>query len=81
MSNELKKEFDFYLANQEEMVKKYDGKVIVLKDGEVLGAYDSELAAVIETQKDHSLGTFLVQRVSEGDEAYTETFHSRVVFS
>jgi hypothetical protein len=81
MSNELKKEFEFYLANQEEMVKKYDGKVIVLKDGEVLGAYDSELAAVIETQKSHSLGTFLVQRVSEGDEAYTQTFHSRVGFS
>jgi len=81
MSNPLQKDFDFYLAHQEEMVEKYDGKVIVIKDETVLGAYDNELTAVNETQKSHELGTFLVQRVSEGDAAYTQTFHSRVVFS
>ena len=80
MSNPLQQEFDFYLANQDEMVAKYDGKVIALKDGEVLGAYDDELTAIAETRKSHELGTFLIQRVSEGDEAYTATFQSRVVF-
>ena len=60
-------------ANQDEMVAKYDGKVIAIKDGEVLGVFEDYLAAVTEVRKSHELGTFLVQRVSEGDEAYTMT--------
>ncbi len=76
----LEKEFRFYIENQDEMVKQYDGKVIVIKEGLVLGAYDDELTAVTETKKTHELGTFLVQRVSPGDAAYTQTFHSRVAF-
>ncbi|MGA2286727.1 MAG: hypothetical protein ABSG55_10730 [Dehalococcoidia bacterium] len=81
MTNPLQKEFEFYLSHQDEMVAKYDGKYIVIKDGEVLGAYDDELAAIMETQKSHELGTFLVQLVSQGPGAYTQTFHSRAVFS
>ena len=76
----LKSEFDFYLANQDEFVKKYDGKVIVIKHREVLGVYDSELDAFAASIKDHERGTFMIQRVSEGDEAYSATFHSRVSF-
>ena len=81
MTSPLQKEFDFYLANQAEMVEKYDGKFIVIKDGIVVGEYDDEMTAVTETQKSHALGTFLVQKVSEGDTEYTQTFHSRVVLS
>ena len=75
----LEKEFRFYIDHQEEILEKYDGKIIVIKDGIVLGAYDDELVAVNETKKSHALGTILVQRVSPGDSAYTQTFHSRVV--
>ena len=78
MNSVLEKEFDSYLANQDAMVEKYDGKVIAIKNGEVLGAYDSYLAAVTETEKHHEPGTFLLQRVSVGSEAYTVTVHSRV---
>ena len=80
MNDALKNEFDYYLVHQDEMVEKYNGKVIVIKDENVLGAYDDELTAVTETQKSHQLGTFLVQRVSEGSGEYSQTFHSRVVF-
>jgi hypothetical protein len=75
----IAKEFDYYLANQDALVERYNGKVIVIKHGEVLGAYNSHIQAVIETQKAHELGTFLVQLVSPGTEAYTHTFHSRVM--
>ena len=81
MSSPLQKDFEFYLSHQNEMVEKYDGKFIVIKNGEVLGAYDDELVAVTTTQKSHELGTFLVQKVSQGDAAYSQTFHSRVVLS
>lgn len=81
MGNQLKKDFAYYLEHQDEMVEKYDGKYIVIRDGQVLGDYDDELTAITETQKSHELGTFLVQRVSTGTSDYSQTFHSRVVFS
>ena len=81
MNKRLQAEFEFYLDHQEEMVNQYDGKYIVIKDKQVLGAYDDELAAVTQTKKTHELGTFLVQKVSQGTGAYSQTFHSRVVFS
>ena len=81
MTSPLEKEFQFYLDHQDEMVKEYDGKFIVIKGAEVLGAYDDELMAIAETKKSHELGTFLVQKVSKGTSDYTQTFHSRVVFS
>ena len=70
-------EFDYYREHQGDLVKQYDGKVVAIKAGKVLGAYDSLIEAVTETQKDHELGTFLVQAVSPGPDAYTQTFHSR----
>ena len=81
MASPLEREFEYYLAHQAELVKKYNGKFIVLKNCKVIGAYDDLAAAVSNTQKEHDLGTFLVQRVEPGDETYTQTFHSRVAFS
>ena len=68
--------FEFYLANQDAMVVQYNGRFIVIKDDEVVGAYDSDLEAVTKTKKVHSLGTFLVQKVSAGEADYTAAFHS-----
>ena len=76
----IRDEFEFYLAHQDELVVEYNGKVIVLKNHEVIGAYDSPGEAYIETKKVHDPGTFLIQRVSPGAEAYTSSYNSRVVF-
>ena len=78
----LKQEFQYYLEHQAGMVEKYNGKFIVIKNAEVIGIFDEQAAAVVETQKKgHALGTFLVQKVEPGTGAYTQTFHSRVSFS
>ena len=74
----LDKEFDYYLGHQDALVAEYNGKVIVIKDCTVMGVYDSLIEAVTETQKAHALGTFLVQAVSPGPDAYTRR-HSRVM--
>ena len=81
MESVLKKEFEYFLANQKELVDKYNGKFVVIKDCQVIGSYDDEMNAIAETQKSHKLGTFLVQKVSPGTSAYTQSFTSRVVFS
>lgn len=75
----LDKEFQYFQEHQDELVREYRGKYIVIKDQEVLGAYGSEMEAYQTTVQDHEAGTFLIQRVEPGEDAYTQTFHSRVV--
>ena len=77
----LDKEFKYYLDNQKELVKKYNKKFLVIKDGEVIGDYDSEDEAYFNTIKDHELGTFLIQFCEPGESSYTQTYHSRVSFA
>ncbi len=74
----LAAEFDYYRKHQDELVQKYDGKFVVIRGSEVLGAYDSYEQAYAATAEDHPLGTFLIQHVEPGEGAYTQTFHSRV---
>ena len=75
----LAEEFQYYIAHQDELVEQYDGKVIVIKGGEVLGSYDSDIEAVNETKNAHDIGSFLVQHVSPGVDSYTQRFHSRIM--
>lgn len=72
----LEEEFHYYLQNQDELVKQFDGRYLVIVGQQVVGDYDSFSEAVVEAQKEHALGTFLVQRCSEGKEDYSITYHS-----
>jgi len=76
----LEKEFSYYLENQAELVEKYNGKFLVIKNDEVIGVYDSEETAYFETEKSNEVGTFLIQFCENGDSSYTQPFHSRVSF-
>ena len=74
----LEKEFEYYIEHQDELVKRYKGKYIVIKDCRVIGVYDNQIEAIEETSKNEELGTFLVKKCEPGKESYTFTFHSRV---
>ena len=76
----LDKEFKYYIDHQDELVKKYDGKYIVIVGEEVVGSYDSEFEAYDASKEKYELGSFLIQHVSSGEENYTQTYHSRVSF-
>lgn len=80
MKTDLEKEFQYYIDHQRELVDKYNGRVIVIKNCAVIGDYDSEEAAVKETAKQHAIGTFLVQKCTPGDEEYTQTYNSRIIY-
>ncbi len=56
----LENEFLYYVKHQNEIVSKYQGKFLVIKDQLVINAFESEIDAVIETSKRFDLGTFLV---------------------
>ena len=77
----LQHEFEYYLAHQAELAEQYQGRFIVIKDGNVLGDYETAAEAVRETVKTHEPGTFLVQRSDADPESTTQTFHSRVIFA
>jgi len=73
----LRQEFEQYLAKKGEYLARYAGKVIVLKDGALLGVYADRRTALLETSKEHVLGTFLVQSVVPDDEQVR--VHSRYI--
>lgn len=75
----LKEELDYFKANQEELVKKYNGKFLVIKGQKVQGVYNSEIDAYTDAKSKFKLGTFLIQQCLPGEESYTQTLHSRAV--
>lgn len=75
----LKDEFQYFIDNQANLVEQYNGKFIVIKNKTIIGAYDSNAEAYNETLKSEEIGTFLIQHCVPGEEAYTQTFHSRVI--
>ena len=77
----LEKEFKYYLEHQEELVEKYKGKFVVIKDCKVIDAFDSEMEAIQKTVEKYELGTFLVQKCEPGSESYRQTYNSRVTFA
>ncbi|GHT03109.1 hypothetical protein AGMMS49525_07670 [Bacteroidia bacterium] len=77
----LDKEFKYYLDNQGELLKKYNNRFIVIVGDKVVGDYDSYEQALFQSVGTYELGTFLIQECTEGEDAYTQTFHSRVVFA
>jgi hypothetical protein len=62
-------ELDFFISHQNELVREHRGKVLVIKGQKVIGAYPNALAACFEAQKEHVIGTFMLQPCEPGPEA------------
>mgnify|MGYP001544463374 CR=1 FL=1 len=77
----LEKEFQYYLDNQSDLVKKYNNRFIVIKDQSIIGDYSTTSEAYTEAIKKFEPGTFLIQKCTAGNQDYTQTFHSRVSFA
>lgn len=76
----FERELQFFIANQERLVKEYKGKVLVLKGEEVVGVYDDPLTAYLDASKNYEPGTFMIQPCTEGSDAYTVTITSHAMF-
>ena len=75
----LEKEFNYYLANQSDLIKKYDKKFIVIVGDELVGVYDSKDVAYFKSKEKFELGTFLLQYCAPGNMFYTQTFYTQNV--
>lgn len=77
----LEKEFKYFREHHDDLYHLYPNKYLVIKDDKVIYIADTfEKALDLAVDAGYQVGEFLVQLCSEGDEAYTQTFHSRVIF-
>lgn len=72
----FEKELEYFKANQDELVKKHNGKILILKDEEICGAYDTTIDAYLDGNKKYGEGSFMIQRCIPGPDAYTVTVAS-----
>lgn len=77
----LDNEYKYYLDHQQELLARYKGRFIVICGDSVVGDYDSQAAAYLDSIKKYKLGTFLIQECTDGTSGYTQTYHSRVIFA
>ena len=69
----FKKELQFFITNQDDLVRQFRGKTLVLKDLVVVGAYPSPLAAYLAARQQFAPGTYMLQPCEPGPGAYTVT--------
>ena len=75
----LEKEFKYYIDNQDTLVKKYNGKTIVIVNEQVMGSYDSTQEAYLASMGEFEPDTFLIMECTAGAGHYTITQRSRVL--
>lgn len=74
-------ELECYKKNQAELVRRYQGRILALKQGEVVGVYDSKVDALRDMKaRNFAPGSFLIVRCTPGDEEYTRRYRSRADF-
>jgi hypothetical protein len=79
-TQELEKQFKYYVEHQDEIVAEYDGKVVVLVGETVVGSFADNTAAFHFAMANYEPGNFMIQLVGPGEENYTQRFFSRVAF-
>lgn len=77
----LDNEYKYYLDHQQELLQRYNGRVLVIRGDSVVGDFDSQAAAYLDSIKKYELGSFLIQECTDGNSGYTQTYHSRVIFA
>ncbi|MHC1725448.1 MAG: hypothetical protein AB9866_05450 [Syntrophobacteraceae bacterium] len=72
-------ELNFFITNQERLVREYKGKVLVIKGQAIIGVFSDPLVAYLEVQKEHVPGSFMIQPCEPGPDAYTATIASTIL--
>jgi hypothetical protein len=76
----LDNEFNYYVAHQAELVRKYDGRFLVIHGSKVAGNYGSLREAYNAGIGTYPPGSFLVHKCGPGRENYTRRMNPAVAF-
>jgi hypothetical protein len=74
----LEKEQAYFDTHKDELRKQYLGKRIVISDGEIQGAYDTDGEAYAAATKTMKPGTFMIKLVTRTDEEAIQRYMNRV---
>ena len=74
-------DFKWFVENNEKLYEQYPNQYLVIKDKKVVFTCRSSHQALEKALNEGlEYGTFIVQLCSQGDSAYTVSYHSRVIF-
>lgn len=72
----LNANLDWYIANQKDLVAKYNGKILLIVDRKLIRAFDSMQEAYEFALRSYAPGTFTLQPCSPGPDSYTLVLYS-----
>ena len=72
----LRKNLDWYIANQKELAEKYNGKVLLIVEQKLVGAFDTMQDAYTTASKTFTPGNFTLQPCSPDPDSYTLMLYS-----
>lgn len=82
MADVRNENFKYFIDHHDEIYKEHPNQYVIIYDKQVRGSADSfEGALALALDNGLELGHFLIQECTEGDDGYTQTFHTRVVFA
>jgi hypothetical protein len=67
----FQEELDFFIKNQEALVKQYAGKTLAIEGRKVYAVYETLLDAYLQTKRNRKLGDVMIQKCLPGPAAYT----------
>ena len=73
-----RKDYEYFKAHLHEICDGHIGEYVAIKDETVLGYYKTLDEAMLETSKQFSVGTFIVQLCVKDISENSVIFHSRV---
>ena len=72
----LKKNLDWYIANQQELSATHNGKILLIVDQKLIDVFDTMDKAFATAMDKYQPGTFTLQPCSPGSESYTVMLYS-----
>jgi hypothetical protein len=70
----LEKELAFFKEKKEELLRHYEGQLVLIKEAEMIGAFSSEVDAYRTGLQRFGNQAFLIQRVSKANEDEIASF-------
>ena len=74
----MMEDYNFFIENLAFLYEKFGPAYVSIKSGQVLGSYKTLEEAVLETAKNHALGTFIVQQLAENHESLVAHFAGNI---
>ena len=74
----LEKEYQYFLKHKDALLKEYEGKFVVIIGEKIVDSYSSREEALREASAKYDIGTFLIQKISRGEDDVIQRFSSRV---